>query len=278
MRQKSKPLILFIKIGAILILLLWIIIPLYWVLVTSLHLGQDTFSIPPKLFPAHPQWGNYLSAVKEKPVLNWIGNSLIVSIMTSVFSLFISIYAAYGLSRFNFKGRHFIGFAILFTQMLPGTLFIIPMYLVFKHFQLLDSLLGLIIAYTSFGIPLCTWMLKSYFDSIPVEIEEAAYIDGCSFSMTLYRIILPISKPGLAATGIYSLILGWNEFMFARTFINSQARWPITVGLSSFTSEYSVEWNVLMAAAVMCSIPILLIYLVLQRSFIQGMTSGAIKG
>lgn len=263
---------------AIVLLMVWVLVPVYWIVSTSLQPADETFSIPPKLWPSRPQWSNYRNAIATKPVLRWVRNSLCVSVGTTLVCLSLSVFAGYALSRFRFRGNSAVGFTILLSQMLPGTLFIIPLYTTFFRLRLLDSLGGLIVAYTSFSIPLCTWMMKAYFDTIPRELEEAALIDGCSPMPALFRVILPLSTPGLVATGIYSMILAWNEFTFARTFIDSPDNWPITVGLSSFTSEYTVDWNVLMATAVICSIPILVVYLAFQRQFVQGLTSGSVKG
>jgi ABC-type glycerol-3-phosphate transport system permease component len=184
----------------------------------------------------------------------------------------------YALSRFRFKGSEGAGYLILVTQMLPTTLTVIPIYLIFKSLALLDTRTGLVIAYTTFALPYCLWMMKGFFDTIPRDIEEAAQMDGCSRVSSLFRVVLPLSIPGLVATSLFAFILAWDEYLFGITLLRSAETRTIAVGIATFIGEYGTPWDLIMTTSVIATIPVLLMFLFLQRYLLQGLTAGAVKG
>jgi ABC-type glycerol-3-phosphate transport system permease component len=208
----------------------------------------------------------------------WILNTINVGVPTTILSLIFSVSGAYALSRFRFRGRGLAGLLILVTQMIPGTILIIPLYLIFKSLGLVNTYPALIIAYATIGLPFCIWMLKGYFDAIPIELEEAAAVDGCTRVMILWKIVAPLSLPGLTVTAMFAFVLVWNDLVLAITLVTSPAMRTNAVGLSSFIGELGTSWGEIMSASVISSIPILLLFLILQRYMVFGLTAGAVKG
>lgn len=252
--------------------------PLYWMITTSFQAKAMTYVYPPELVAASPQFTNYIGAFAGKPVGTWLMNSGMVAVTTTVAAILVSVFAAYSLSRFRFRGRTALAVFILSSQMFPATLFIIPYYSVMQKLGLVDTLYGLGMTYTSFSVPLCVWMMKGFFDSIPKEIEEAAEIDGCSKVETLFRIVLPLSLAGIVATALFAFITAWQEFMFARTLMTSMDKWTAAVGVASLRGEYETYWNDIMAAAVVFALPVVIVFVFVERYLVSGMTAGAVKG
>ncbi|MCL4459237.1 MAG: carbohydrate ABC transporter permease [Chloroflexi bacterium] len=252
--------------------------PLYWMCVTSMLSRGHIFVFPPAFLPPRLSLASFAEIMEARPLLLWFGNTLLVTVSAAVLALFVSTFGAYSLSRFRYRGRLTIITLNLITQMLPAPLLVIPLYVIFRDFHLLDTYVGLIAAYTTFTLPLCIWTLKGFFDSVPVEIEEAAMIDGCSHIGALFHIVLPLSLPGLAATTLFALITGWNEFILPVTLINSQSKWVMGVGLSSFIGEYLISWNQIAAAAIVMVLPIVVAFAFLQQYLIGGLASGGLKG
>lgn len=262
---------------AVVALITVLLFPIYWMLISSLR-GESQFSFPPTFFPSHPSATSYVEIFTQKPLGTWLLNSAVVSLASTVLSIVVSAPAAFVLSRFRSVALTSFSIAILVTQMLPATLLIIPMYFLFRTLRLLDSLPGLVLVYTAFAIPLSVWILRGFFDTIPRELEESAKIDGCTELAAFRRITLPLSLPGLAATGVFAFVLAWNDFFFAKTFINSQWKWVVTVGLSSLSGWYVLEWQQTMAASAVFAIPPAIAFLFVQRYLVGGLTGGAVKG
>lgn len=192
--------------------------------------------------------------------------------------MFVSVLAGYALSRFRVRGGQSLGLFILTAKMLPATLLVIPLFAFFSRLGIMGSLWTLILAHSTLIIPFTTWMLKGYFDTIPRELEQAAMVDGCSPLGAMFRVILPVSAPGLAATALYAFVLSWADYAYARTFlINVQDNWTANLGIATMRGEYTTDWNEISAAAVFVAIPILLIYLFLERYLVGGLTAGAEK-
>lgn len=252
--------------------------PVYWMIMTSFQVKAMTYDYPPQLIVLSPQFANYVAAFAGKPVARWLLNSATVSVTTTVVSILVSVFAAYSISRFRFHGRTALAVFILSSQMFPATLFIIPYYSVMQKLGLVDTLYGLGMTYTSFSVPLCVWMMKGFFDSIPREIEEAAEIDGCSKVETLFRIVLPLSLAGIVATALFAFITAWQEFMFARTLMTSMDKWTAAVGVASLRGEYEAYWNDIMAAAVAFAVPVMVVFVFVERYLVAGLTAGAVKG
>ncbi|MCM3260416.1 carbohydrate ABC transporter permease [Paenibacillus lautus] len=261
---------------------LFAVSPFLWMILTSLKPQAEIYSTPLTYLPKELHWEGYKGMLNPHAddsanFMKWFGNTAFVSLLTTVFSLIISAFGGYAMSRFGFRGRMSLGYIILLTQMLPGSLLIIPLYLIMKDYNLLNSHLGLVIAYTTFAVPFCTWMLKGYFDSVSQSIDEAASVDGANRFTTFVRILLPLTLPGLVVTGIFSFLTSWNEFMFAQTFISDYDKWTLSVGIASFQGQYVVNWDYLMAGSVITTLPIVIAFWLLQKHLVSGMTAGAVK-
>ncbi|MAA78016.1 MAG: ABC transporter [Deltaproteobacteria bacterium] len=205
-------------------------------------------------------------------------NSLIVSILTSIVGVILSCTSAYAMSRFAFPGRDAGMSFFLVTQMFPGVVMAIPLYILMEQFGLLNSISGLALAYASTAIPFCTWNLKGYFDTIPKELEEAARMDGASQWVIFTQIVLPLSKPALAVTALFSFMTAWNEFILAQTFISDETAYTLPVLLNSYVGDYNTEWGNFAAGAIIASVPVMLLFFMLQRYLVEGLTAGAVKG
>ena len=256
-----------------------ILFPVYWMLVTSVLPSSLVLSRQPPLIPPLDQmsFAAYVDVFTRRPVLRWIGNSAMVVAGSTIVSLTIATLAGYSLSRFHTPAQRVAGATLLLSKMLPGSLIVIPFFVMFTALHLIDNLAGLVIANIAVGVPFATWMMKGFFDTLPRELELAAKIDGCTDMQALWYIVLPLARPGLAACGIYLAIVAWSEFVFARTLVTKPDNWLVTVGLQSFVGEYLVEWPALMAAGVVSLIPMLVLFLLLEPFLVSGMTSGAVK-
>ncbi len=254
------------------------IFPFYWLINTSLLEERQLFQYPPKFLPSKGILSSYLQYVRTTPISAWLLNSLLVGLVATSVSTIFAILGAYSISRFEFKGKTAFTFLILLTQMLPAVLLVIPIYIIFLKLHLNNTLAGLTIMYTAITVPIGLWFLKGFFDAIPIELEEAARIDGCNKMGILLRVTLPLCVPGVIATATWSFIITWDEFLFAYTFINSEKLWTISVGLSSFIGQYSADWGQIMSGAVLATLPIAILYMYFQKYLVSGLTAGSVKG
>lgn len=253
--------------------------PFLWMLVTSLKPSTEIRTLNPTFLISAPTLEHFKNVLTGSAFLTFFKNSVFIATVTTFASLFISIFAGYALSRyFRFRGVKVFGIAMLLSQMIPGVLLLIPLYLVMKNINLINTYMSLILAYTTFTVPLCTFMLKGFFDSIPLEMEESAEIDGCTRVGIIFRILLPVSLPSLVATSLYAFLNAWNEFMFGFVFINDESHRTLTPGISLFKGLYQTDWGSMMAASVLSVLPVVIIFIFLQRFLIEGMTAGAVKG
>jgi arabinogalactan oligomer/maltooligosaccharide transport system permease protein len=205
-------------------------------------------------------------------------NSIVIALATTVVGVFLSCTAAYALSRFRFPGRKAGLTTFVVVQMFPATLLIMPLYVVLDKLGLLNSITGLVLVYSTTAIPFCVWTLKGYFDSLPRELEEAARIDGASPWLIFRRIILPLAKPGLAVTGLFSFMTAWNEFILASTFMTSESRYTLPVLIQSSVGQFSTQYGIFAAGAIVTSVPVMAVFYVLQKYLVGGLTAGAVKG
>jgi len=258
-------------------LLLAVVFPFYWMIKTSLETGAGLFSYPPRLRPQVATLDGYRAVMRETPLALWLFNSLVVAGGSTIMALAAGVSGAYGLSRFRYRGRSTIALVILTTQMMPPLVLIIPIYTIFTALNLTDTLFGLVLGNFAFALPVVIWMMKSIFDSIPFEIEEAARSDGASWPLILVRITLPLALPGLVATSIFTFLSGWDEFLLARTIVSHAEKWVGTVGLASFIGVYVTPWDQVLAAATIFTLPPLILFLFVQKYFIAGLGAGAVK-
>jgi multiple sugar transport system permease protein len=252
--------------------------PFYWMINTSLAPRDSLFLYPPKLLHPDAQLGSYRDLFENRPIFKWMRNSAVIVLIVTTTSTCFAAFAGYSMSRFRRRGTAVVGGLLLASRMLPTTLLVIPLFITMQRLDLVDSLFSLVLADLIFIVPFAAWMLKTYFDSIPRELEEAAWLDGAGRLRGLFQIVMPLAAPGLAATGLYSSILAWDEFIFARTFINSEDKWTITLGLASFTGQYVTYWNDIMAASLIGCLPIVVLFLFVERYLVTGITAGSVKG
>lgn len=253
------------------------IYPVLWVFKIAFG-SQKGLSISLSLFPANPTTENFHYLLFDKPFFAWLMNSVIVSLATTLIGIFLAATAGYAFSRFRFPGRTAGLLSFLVTQMFPGTMMMIPLYLIVNWLGLLDNLTGLILIYSTTAIPFCVWMLKGYFDTIPKDLEESATIDGASRSVIFYRIILPLAKPALAVTALFSFMTAWNEYIQAATFMNRELSYTLPVALRNFVGQFAQDWGFFAAGAILVSIPIVALFFVLQKYLVSGLTAGSVKG
>lgn len=262
------------------LLMVVLLFPLYWIIVTSLKTEQEIFQVPPTLFPKVLNFKSYLAQLGSGDfnMFRSFGNSLIISLTCMVIAVILAVPASYGLARYRFKGKKLILLSFLVTQMLPVSVILTPMFIIFKNMGLLNNYLSAILADATIGIPFSVLILQNYFASIPKELEEAAYIDGCNRFSAFFRILIPIAKPGVIVCAIFSFLYAWGDLAYGMTFIQDQKMRPITAGIFNFMGQYGTKWSYLTAFAVVTIIPVALIFIFMQKYIISGMTSGAVKG
>lgn len=269
------------SIGAHVIMIITVIIcvfPLLILLETSFKPASETFSL--QLIPAHPTLDNYkyVLTFNNNVFITWLLNSLKIGAMTTVVGLALSCPAAYAFSRWNFLGKQGILLSFLITQMFPGIILLIPLYNLYAGFNLLDNIFGLVIAYATTALPFSVWMLKNFFDAVPKELDEAARVDGLGPFRTFWQIVLPLTIPGVAVVGFFNFMSAWNEFMMAFTFLQSDSNLTLPIGIQHFVFQTGADWQWLTAAAVLVTIPVLIIFIWAQRYLISGLTGGSVKG
>ena len=222
---------------------------------------------------------NFVSVMSDQPFSQWLFNSFIVATSTTVVGVMLASTAAYAFSRFRFPGRRTGMMTFLVSQMFPGTLMLVAQYIIIVQWLGLgNSYIGLVLVYSVTAIPFCVWMMKGYFDTIPIEIEESAIMDGASRQVIFFRIILPLAKPAVAVTALFSFMTGWNEFILAATFLEEEIKYTAPVGLKFFVGGFSQQWGYFAAGSIIVSLPIVALFLYLQKHLISGLTAGGVKG
>jgi len=259
--------------------MLFLLFPLYWMLLTSFKDNSVLFKLPPEWFPSEPVTSHYRKLFADGVFLTYYSNSLLVSFCTTAVTLLAAMFAGYGFSRFEFKFKSLALFSILSTQMLPVVSLLIALYTMYNNYGLLNTRAGLVIALTTSCLPFSIWMIKVFFDNIPVALEESAKIDGASRFGILFRIVLPLTKPGLFSIGIYSFILSWDDFLYSITLINKDELRSLNAGIAiRYIGELSYDWSSIMTVCVTSIVPISLLFLFFQKYMVSGLTAGAVKG
>jgi N,N'-diacetylchitobiose transport system permease protein len=263
---------------AIVFSLIWVF-PVYWMLNTSLKPISDVMTSTPIFFPIHPTLTNYIAAVTQSNFLLNLRNSVVVVGITVVVSTLIAFFATAALTRFRFRGRRSIMVVILAVQMLPPTALLIPTFVVFNDLNLVGSYLGLILAYVASVLPFSIWVMRGFFLTIPIEIEEAAKVDGASSWRILWSVLFPLVAPGVISTSIFAFISAWNEYIIAYTFMKDQTMYTLPVWLASFSTPLTgTNFGGQMAASVLFSLPVVVFFLIIQRRLVTGIAAGAVKG
>jgi multiple sugar transport system permease protein len=264
-------------IGVILALL-WSLAPIYWIVVTSLKTSREIYAVPPTLLPARATLANFNTALFNSKFPQFVLNSATVAISVTLISAVVGALAAYPIARMEFRGRGVTARAIVMAYLLPPSLLFIPLFLVLQNLGLINTKTGLVLAYLTFTVPFCTWMLIGYFRTIPRELDEAATVDGATRFQTLLKIVLPIAKPGLAVVALFAFTHAWNEFLYALVFVHSNDTKTFTAGLTGLIMGDTFIWGQLMASSVIAIVPILIIYIVAQRYIVEGLAAGSVKG
>ncbi len=261
----------------VLLVLTFALGPYLWTFISSITMEKELYRAEFRFFPEHPTVENYVRLFSK---LNFAWNmfdSFMVALCTAIVGLFLTVPASYAFSRFRFFGRKYLLMQFLVINMFPIMLLIIPLFIMMKVLHIMDTYGALILAYSTFTIPFSTWMLTSFFNAIPIDLDKAAMIDGCSRMGALLRVVLPVAMPGIFSTGIYVFITSWNEYLYAAILTNTRVR-TIPVALQNMIGEYQIEWGLLTAGGVLSALPVIILFFFIQRQLISGMTAGAVKG
>lgn len=275
---RRKPLLTVGKYAAILFYLVFALFPLYWLLKIAITPDKLIFTEGTALWPTDATLENFGKVIWQTDFLRFFWNSLIVSLASAAITTVIAAGAGYAFSRFRFRGQKVIIALMLLTQMFPLLMIIAPIYKIVAMLGLLNSLSSLVLVYTAFNIPFATFLMQSFFDGIPKDLEDAAMMDGCTRFQALRKVILPLTLPGLGATLGFIFTAAWSEVLFALMLIRSEDSMTFPVGMLTFVSKFSVDWGQMMAAGVLALIPSCLFFIFIQRYLVQGLTSGAVKG
>ena len=276
-KSRQKNILLCVASVVILCLLLF---PLYWILVTSLKTEQEIFQIPPTWFPQVFNTSSYAAQLEtgDFNMFRSFGNSFVIAFFAMIIAVVLAVPASYGIARYKFRGKKVSILTFLVTQMLPVSVLLTPMFIMFKAMNVYTTPIAAILADAPIGIPFSVLILKNYFAAIPRELEEAAYIDGCNRLTGFFRVLIPVAKPGVVVCAIFSFLYAWGDLAYGMTFILDQEKRPITAGIFNFMGQYGTKWSYLTAFAVVTIIPVALIFIFMQKYIISGMTSGAVKG
>jgi ABC-type glycerol-3-phosphate transport system permease component len=255
------------------------LLPYIWILSTAFKNFSEIFTIPIRLIPRHITLENFKAVIYGQMDFGQkFMNSLIVTIATTILSVGLSIPCAYALTRFKMRGKRVLLQTILVSQMIPLAVLLIPLYIIIVKLGLLNTFTSLVVANLTFSVPFVVWVLYGFFTGLPISIEESAMIDGCSRFQTLVRIVLPSAAPGLAASSAYTFITAWQEYMFALTFIDSQKKFTLPIALTSYIGQYGTQWGNLMAASLLVTLPVIVLFFGIQTLMVKGLTAGAVKG
>lgn len=279
MKHHEKELVrrLFTLHLPMLVIVLFALGPYLWMLLTSVKPESELFNAQRSLLPHVWTIENYVRLLTKTSFLANIGHSLIVALGTVALGLSLSLTAAYAFSRFRFPGRRVLMMKFLLVNMFPLILLIIPLFIIMRKLGILDTHLALILAHSTFSVPFATWMMISYFNAIPRSLDEAAMVDGCTAMGAMVKVVLPLTLPGVIATGIYIFITSWNEFLYASVLAGNEVR-TLTVAVQTLIGEYEIAWGLLTAGGVVGALPVTILFMLIQKRLISGMTQGAVKG
>jgi multiple sugar transport system permease protein/raffinose/stachyose/melibiose transport system permease protein len=260
------------------VLVIVCLFPFAWMALSSIKKVNELYTVPPVWLPREPTLGNFAKVLFDSNIPRYFLNSVVISGGSTALALLLAIFASYGFARFEFRGKPWLQSFVLVGQLLPTAAIIVPLFITLRWLGLVNTYWGLILVYMIITLPLSVWMLTSYFRAIPPELEEAAIIDGASRLAVLFRITLPLSLPGLVAVVVYAFVTTWNEFIFALCFATDSSVKTLPIGLAEFSTEFNTDWGGVMAASMVMTVPIALLFLAFQRLFVGGLTAGATKG
>ena len=264
------------------LLMLFTVLPMFWMVLTSLKSQFAAMQYPPQWWPSEPTLHNYFKLLDPsnrvgQEFLRYFWNSFYVSLVTTILGVVIAVPVPYVFLHFLFSARNFLFFSVLVRNMFPAVVFLMPLFLLMRWMGLVNTHGSLILTYLTFGLPLSIWLLKGFYDNIPIQLEQAARIDGATRFQAFILIVMPLSTPGIIATSIFSFIGAWNEYVYAYTFLSRDDQMTLPVGIQRFFTEFATDWPGLMAATFMMSVPVVVLFLVLQKYFVRALTEGAVK-
>ncbi len=264
--------------GGLVIIMALVMFPIYWMVVSSVKPPEELFTIPPKLFPraVTGQWYTQVILNSNIPLYFW--NSFVIATLTTLIALFISVLAVYSFTRFEYFGKRFLMLFMLLSYIIPSTLLFLPFYLILNKLGFINTYPGIIATHLTLVTPFLIWLLMPFFNSIPRSLEEAAIIDGASIYTVFSKIILPLAVPGIFSSGIFAFTFSWNEFLYASVVLMNEIHKTLPVGIRGFVSSYDIRWGAIMASAVIATVPVVVIFRLIQNFFIEGLTAGAVKG
>ncbi|MBM4167683.1 MAG: sugar ABC transporter permease [Ignavibacteria bacterium] len=281
MAVQSKRTRLLKRLSSYAVLLFFCIIsifPIWQIVNISLRPGNQLLSTTLEIIPSNATLENYMNLLSSGSFLLWLWNSTLVSLAVTLTGVVLASTAGYAFSRFRFVGKKFGLLTLLTTQMFPATMLLLPMYIMLINLGLINTYLGVVIVYSATALPFCIWTMKGYYDTIPATLEEAASIDGCSPFMTFYRVILPLAAPALVITALFSFMTAWSEYLVAAQILQDSQLWTLPLGLKSFEASMSTQWGLYGAASLIVMIPVVVLFLLLSRYLVSGLTLGSVKG
>lgn len=274
-RWFGKIIFLYLPLALFLVFMLF---PFYWIINTSLKDSVEVFSLPVKYWPSHPTFENYVNLFSNLGFDRYFMNTTFVAVLTTLFVTFLSLLGGYAMSRYSFRGKGVIYILLLVTQMLPAVVLMIPLFQTMNTLGLINNLWSLVIVCTCTNLAFCLFMMMGYFNSVPVSLEEAAQIDGCSLLGAVMRVLLPTMRPSIVATGAYAFINAWNVYVYATAFITDKKQYTLPLGLNVFQGEFGTDYASLSAGCVIALVPVIVIFAFIQKHMSGGATAGAVKG
>lgn len=276
--KNKKKLINFLIYIILTIFTLIALYPVINVFTISIRPDDKLLSTSLSIIPEHATFKTYIDLFTKKPFLLWVWNSTLISFVVTITGVSLASTAGYALSRFNFIGKKSSMFGLLTTQMFPATMLLLPIYIMLIKLQLIDSYFGIIIIYSATALPFCVWQMKGYYDTIPFSLEESARIDGCTRWQAFYKIIFPLAAPALVITALFSFMTAWSEYIVAAQILQDSKLYTLPLGLKSFQSNLTTEWGLYAAAALVVSIPVVVLFIILSKWLVSGLTLGSVKG
>lgn len=274
-KESTKTILTYISLAVMVVISVF---PILWMFDSSLKGQSEIYSSPPTFTIHHVTLENYLRVIFESSIPRAFMNSLIISLSATLITVVLGCLAGYGFSRYRFKGKKAMYVGLLYGQMMPAVVLIIPIYLVFSKIGLMDSYFSLILPDVAITIPLATLMLKGFFDGVPYELEEAATLDGSSKMGILWKIVVPIARPGMISVAIYTFLVTWEEFIFALNLTNSEKIRTLPIAINMFKGEFIIDWGAIMASGAVISLPVILIFVLCNKVFVKGLAEGSVKG
>jgi multiple sugar transport system permease protein len=261
-------------------LFLFVFFPTFWMISTSLKPNKDAFQMPPHWIPREWTLENYADQLQDRTgFMVYVSNGVLVSVSTAIVTIAVAVPAGYAFARLRFAAKRLLLIVILASQMFPPVIIVITLYALYRRFGLLDTYAGLILAFTSYSLPFSVWMMRGFCETVPLEIEEAAFVDGCSRLQILWRVVLPVIQPGLIAVGLFSFLHAWNNLIFALSLTSSPTMRTIPPGfLLTYVGEFQYRWSEMFAGSVIVTLPTVILFIGLQRYLVKGLTAGAVKG